>query len=262
MNQELKEYNFNSLVYLIYWDVYNGGFLIDGKSFEVEVIFFDFLVFWEVLYYFFRWNFKNLEDKEWVLLFNLKKSVYICIFLLCIEQVIKIVLVMWCLGWVDIDMVEIVNRKYYIFCECVGLNFFMDCGVNNLVCDVDEVFFWLIEIEVWFWEYVVRLKELDDEMDGDEDDGLIKWCEKKEQKGGRKCGGEKKVKIDYKFDFLESFEVLLLGVFMWMEGWLIICGEFEIKIYILYLVFVMLLIEWIEEDEVVVVVVRYFVIGE
>lgn len=41
---------------------------------------------------------------------------------------------------------------------------------------------------------------------------------------------------------------------IWMQGCLVYCFEFEFKIYMLYFVFVILLLEWSEEEEVVVMV--------
>ncbi|KAK4670104.1 tRNA (adenine-N(1)-)-methyltransferase catalytic subunit trm61 [Podospora pseudopauciseta] len=261
MNQELKEHNLNSLVHLTHRDVYNGGFLIDGKSPGAEAIFLDLPAPWEALHHLSRRNPKNPEDKEWVSPLNPKKSAHICTFSPCIEQVTKTVSAMRRLGWVDIDMVEIANRKYHTSRERVGLNLSMDRGVNNSARDVDEALSRLTEIEARFREHAARSKESDDEVDGDEDDGLIKQREKKEQKGGRKRGGEKRVKIDHKPDSPECFEALPSGVPMWMEGRLITRGEPEIKTHTSYLVFATLPIEWTEEDEAAAAA-RHPVIGE
>ncbi|KAK4177602.1 tRNA methyltransferase complex GCD14 subunit-domain-containing protein [Triangularia setosa] len=244
MNKELKEHNLDSLVHLTHRDVYNGGFLINGKSPEAEAIFLDLPAPWEALHHLSRRNPKNPEDKDWVSPLNPKKSAHICTFSPCIEQVTKTVSAMRRLGWVDIDMVEIANRKYHTSRERVGLNLSMDRGVNNSARDVDEALSRLTDIETRFREHAAKSKESDDEMDGDEDDGLIKRCEKKEQKGRKK-----KVKTDHKPASAGSVETPASGVPLWMEGRLITRGEPEIKTHTSYLVFATLPREWTDEDE-------------
>ncbi|KAK4203902.1 tRNA methyltransferase complex GCD14 subunit-domain-containing protein [Triangularia verruculosa] len=261
MNKELKEHNLGGLVHLTHRDVYSGGFLIDGKSPEAEAIFLDLPAPWEALHHLSRRNPKNPGDKDWVSPLNPKRSAHICTFSPCIEQVTKTVSAMRRLGWVGIDMVEIVNRKYHTSRERVGLNLSMDRGVNNSARDVDEALARLTEIETRFREHAAKSKESDDEMDGDDDGGLIKMREKKELKGGKRRGGEKKVKVDHKPASPESFETPASGVPLWMEGRLITRGEPEIKTHTSYLVFATLPREWTDQDEAAAAS-RYPVVGE
>ncbi|KAK3986301.1 tRNA methyltransferase complex GCD14 subunit-domain-containing protein [Cladorrhinum sp. PSN332] len=253
MKQELKEHHLDEIVHLTHRDVYNGGFLVDGKSPEAEAIFLDLPAPWEALPHLSRRNPKDPSDRTWVSPLNPKKSAHLCTFSPCIEQVTKTVSAMRRLGWVDIDMVEIANRKYHASRERVGLNLSFDRGVNNSARDVDEALARLTEIESRFREHAAKSKDSDDEMDSGNEKAAKKGG-KKSKKGGAQNG-------DAVPDNNEEEVISGSGTAPWMEGRLITRGEPEIKTHTSYLVFAILPRGWTEEDEAAAAT-KYPVIGE
>ncbi|KAK0615921.1 S-adenosyl-L-methionine-dependent methyltransferase [Bombardia bombarda] len=148
MKQELADHCLDQIVHLTHRDVYKDGFLIEGsRSPEAEAVFLDLPAPWEALPHLSRRKpegYTGLSEAagqrkegegEWTSPLNPRKSVYICSFSPCIEQVTKTVSAMRRLGWVDIDMVEIANRKYHTVRDRVGLNMPVDRGVNNSARD-------------------------------------------------------------------------------------------------------------------------------
>ncbi|KAK4225016.1 tRNA methyltransferase complex GCD14 subunit-domain-containing protein [Podospora fimiseda] len=255
MKQELKDHHLDEIVHLTHRDVYNGGFLVDGKSPEAEAIFLDLPAPWEALPHISRRNPKDPSDKTWVSPLNPKKSAHLCTFSPCIEQVTKTVSAMRRLGWVDIDMVEIANRKYHASRERVGLNLSFDRGVNNSARDVDEAIARLTEIETRFREHAAKSRDSDDEMDSDTEKGPKKGGKKNNKKGAPQNGNGVSDSNE------EGAAVSGYGTAPWMEGRLITRGEPEIKTHTSYLVFAILPREWTEEDEAAAAA-KYPVIGE
>jgi tRNA (adenine57-N1/adenine58-N1)-methyltransferase len=239
MKKELSDHGLDGLVQLTHRDVYNGGFLVDGKSPEADAVFLDLPAPWEALPHMSRRRPASLdtngaatgdEQTEWVSPLNPKKSVYLCTFSPCIEQVTRTVSAMRRLGWVDIDMVEIANRKLHTSRERVGLNLNFDRGVNNSAHDVEEAITRLAEIEARFREHAAKPRDADDDMDsGDE-------------------GAKPTAKDSATTNGTPSAEATS-GIAPWMEGRLITRGEPEIKTHTSYLVFAVLPREWKEEDE-------------
>ncbi|KAK5662965.1 hypothetical protein OQA88_6377 [Cercophora sp. LCS_1] len=230
MQQELLEHDLKGLVKLTHRDVYKDGFLVDGKSPEASAIFLDLPAPWEALPHLSRRRLKKAGDEKddgstWVSPLHPKKSVYICTFSPCIEQVTRTVSAMRRLGWVDIDMVEIANRKLHTLRDRVGLNLPLDRGVNNSPRDVEEALAHLTKIEDRFREQA-KPKGEDTEMA--EEDG----------------NDAEKTK-----DNDETDDASASNQYPWHDGRLITRGEPEIKTHTSYLVFAILPIEWIEEDE-------------
>ncbi|GAB1314227.1 tRNA (adenine-N(1)-)-methyltransferase catalytic subunit trm61 [Madurella fahalii] len=240
MKQELSDHGLDGLVQLTHRDVYNGGFLVDGKSPEADAVFLDLPAPWEALPHLSRRKpqtppgaGESPSDADWVSPLNPKKSVYICTFSPCIEQVTRTVSAMRRLGWVDIDMVEIANRKLHTSRERVGLNLSFDRGVNNSARDVEEALTRLAEIEARSREHTGRRRGADDNMDSADED------EQPAKKSDLPANGPSVVSDGEKSS----------GVPPWMEGRLITRGEPEIKTHTSYLVFAVLPMEWTEEDE-------------
>ncbi|KAL2263490.1 hypothetical protein VTK26DRAFT_6606 [Humicola hyalothermophila] len=233
MKQEITDHGLDGLVHLTHRDVYTGGFLVDGKSPEADAVFLDLPAPWEALPHLSRRKPENFTaaapsddtNGQWISPLNPKKSVYICTFSPCIEQVTKTVSAMRRLGWVDIDMVEIANRKLHTSRERVGLNLNFDRGVNNSPRDVEEALTRLAEIETRFREHAAKPRDADQDM---------------EDSDGEEAAPAEAVPAE---------EPTSSGTAPWMEGRLITRGEPEIKTHTSYLVFAVLPREWTEEDE-------------
>ncbi|KAK4122259.1 tRNA methyltransferase complex GCD14 subunit [Parathielavia appendiculata] len=239
MKQELSDHGLDELVQLTHRDVYNGGFAVDGKSPEADAVFLDLPAPWEALPHLSRrrpasshvnGSATGNEQTDWVSPLNPNKSVYLCTFSPCIEQVTRTVSAMRRLGWVDIDMVEIANRKLHTSRERVGLNLNFDRGVNNSAHDVEEAITRLAEIEARFREHAAKPRDGDEEMDSADE-----AAEPAGQNSAATNGGTPAEATS--------------GTAPWMEGRLITRGEPEIKTHTSYLVFAVLPREWTEEDE-------------
>jgi len=239
MQEEITEHGLKGLVHLTHRDVYKGGFLVDGKSPEADAVFLDLPAPWEALHHLSRRKPKKdvgeqSEGSEWVSPLHPKKSAHICSFSPCIEQVTKTVSAMRRLGWIDIEMVEIANRKLHTLRDRVGLNLQIDRGVNNSPRDVDEAIARLTDIEERFKENARPRATAEDTEMGEE--GAPKEARDVPRtiaNGKRK--GEAPTQPSVKFP--------------WQDGRLITRGEPEIKTHTSYLVFATLPIEWTPEDE-------------
>lgn len=244
MKQELADHGLDGIVQLSHRDVYHGGFLVDGKSPEAESVFLDLPAPWEALPLLSRRKPQSPNDPasendqtEWVSPLNPRKSAYICTFSPCIEQVTKTVSAMRRLGWVDIDMVEIANRKLHTSRERVGLNLNFDRGVNNSPRDVEEALTRLAEIETRFREHTGKPRgeeEDDEDMDSAGEDAVPAKKSRVAAPNGVIVPAEEQASS---------------GTAPWMEGRLITRGEPEIKTHTSYLVFAILPREWTAEDE-------------
>ncbi|KAK4453080.1 S-adenosyl-L-methionine-dependent methyltransferase [Podospora aff. communis PSN243] len=231
MQEELQEHGLKDLVHLTHRNVYKDGFLLNGKSPEADAVFLDLPAPWEALHHLSRKNPKKDDDaSEWISPLHPKKSAHLCTFSPCIEQVTKTVSVMRRLGWIDIEMVEIANRRLHTLRDRVGLSLQIDRGVNNSPRDVEEALTRLTEIEDRFREQARQLKSAGEDVEMAEDDAVPQ--EEAVRNGKRKS------------------EVPKPGPkFPWQDGRLITRGEPEIKTHTSYLVFATLPIEWSEEDE-------------
>ncbi|KAK4110622.1 tRNA methyltransferase complex GCD14 subunit [Canariomyces notabilis] len=240
MKQEIADHGLEGIVQLTHRDVYNGGFLVDGKSPEADAVFLDLPAPWEALPHLSRRKPQTSRDTSdptteagWVSPLNPQKSVYICTFSPCIEQVTRTVSAMRRLGWVDIDMVEVSNRKLHVSRERIGLNLSSDRGVNNSPRDVEEAIARLAEIESRFREHAGQPRRADDNRDSEEE----------EDQPAKKDDFGAKRDVNFAEDQSSS------STPPWMEGRLITRGEPEIKSHTSYLVFAVLPREWTEEDE-------------
>lgn len=227
MQEELTQHGLGGLVQLTHRNVYEGGFLVDGgRSPEAEAVFLDLPAPWEALPHLSRRRPTPDDGTEWVSPLHPKKSAYICTFSPCIEQVTKTVSALRRLGWVDIEMVEIMNRKLHTLRDRVGLNLQVDRGVNNSAKDVDEAIARLTEIEERFRENVRPLRGEDTEMAEDEGAPKTRAAPRTEEDAAAPA-----------------------AKFPWKDGQLITRGEPEIKSHTSYLVFAVLPVEWSDEAE-------------
>lgn len=235
MKVELSSHGLDGLVHLTHRDVYQDGFLIEGKSPEAEAIFLDLPAPWEALPHLSRSrpaNFKTKaqdETKPWVSPLNPKKSAYLCTFSPCIEQVTKTVSAMRRLGWVNIEMVEICNRRLQVFRDRIGLNLPVERGAMVAPANVAEAVARLAEIEERFKEHSKNSHNAD--------------AEKMDVDVYQKVDTSK---LDH--DAVRS-AAAAKGYKVWKEGRLITKGDAEVKTHTSYLVFAVLPREWSEEDE-------------
>ncbi|KAK0719897.1 S-adenosyl-L-methionine-dependent methyltransferase [Lasiosphaeris hirsuta] len=230
MKKELSDHALDGIVQLTHRDVYKDGFLVDGKSPEADAVFLDLPAPWEALPLLSRQR-PQLREGEageaganpWVSPLHPKKSVFICTFSPCVEQVTRTVSTLRHLGWVDIEMVEIANRKLHTARDRVGLYLPVDRGVNSSAKDIEEAITKLTEIEERFRENA-RPKQ---PADGSEP-----------AKVASKAATNGKTSVD---------EAALK--YPWLDGRLVTRGEPEIKTHTSYLVFAVLPMVWTAEDE-------------
>ncbi|KAL2157580.1 hypothetical protein VTH06DRAFT_5958 [Thermothelomyces fergusii] len=279
MKKELSDHGLDRLVRLTHRDVYTGGFLVDGKSPEADAVFLDLPAPWEALPHLSRRRPRPRSPSSadtrntapegdddgggsvggdgdgddgtagWVSPLNPRRSVHICTFSPCIEQVTRTVAAMRRLGWVDIDMVEIANRRLHASRERVGLHLNLDRGVHNSARDVEEALARLAEIEARTREHAARPRApgaaaaaADAEEDMDSADEADADADADPKTGPATATATAKNNNSNN----GSAETTTPP---WMEGRLITRGEPEIKTHTSYLVFAVLPMEWTDADE-------------
>ncbi|KAH8887376.1 tRNA methyltransferase complex GCD14 subunit [Thozetella sp. PMI_491] len=229
MKQEISEHGLDGIIRLTHRDVYKNGFGVEGENMDADAVFLDLPAPWDALPHLTRSVASAGAKKSQVSVLNPKKSVHLCTFSPCIEQVTRTVSTMRRLGWLNIEMVEIAHRKLYTARERVGLYLPADRGVNVAAKDVEEAIMKLSEIEDRTREHNAKLKvgtsggaemDLDDEVGTD-----AQSVGQNGSKGRHEPVAE------------------------WMDGQLSARGEPEIKAHTSYLVFAILPQLWTEEDE-------------
>ncbi|KAH7033460.1 tRNA methyltransferase complex GCD14 subunit [Microdochium trichocladiopsis] len=235
MQEEIEAHNLSDMVHITHRDVYNDGFLVkDGESPEADCIFLDLPAPWKALPHLTRASSKKPQDSEEIDSKTRKsplradRSVYLCTFSPCIEQVTKTVEVMRQLGWMDIEMVEVAHKRFNVMRERVGLNMPTERGTNQTAGNVDEALARLREVEDKAREFHGRTQgggadNDDDEMDVDDTKVAVNV-------NGENDGGDE-------------------GTKPWMLGRLIHRTEAEIKTHTSYLTFAVLPQEWTAEQE-------------
>ncbi|PKS10712.1 hypothetical protein jhhlp_002469 [Lomentospora prolificans] len=235
MKLELAEHGLEGIVQITHRDVYNQGFNIDGRSPKANAIFLDLPAPWEALHHLSRRRPKattseattNGSDSEpWVSPLDPDRSVHLCTFSPCIEQVTRTIEKMRELGWVDIEMVEVAQKKMHVTRERIGLNVPMERGTLQAPSDVLEAVSRLKTINARAAEY--HAKPGRPAGEGDERTEDVNINEAPET-------GE-----------LESSAP---STKPWNEGRLIHRPEVELKTHTSYLTFAVLPREWSEEEE-------------
>ncbi|GAO18353.1 uncharacterized protein UV8b_06730 [Ustilaginoidea virens] len=125
MQAEVQHHLLEGLVHVAHRDVYEEGFLIDGKSPRATAVFLDLPAPWEALHHLCRRKTLKgvrLDERpgDWESPLDPDQSAYICTFSPCIEQVTRTVAEMQTLGWADIDMVEIAHKRFNVMRDRVG----------------------------------------------------------------------------------------------------------------------------------------------
>ena len=232
MQEEIKGHYLEEMVEIRHRDIYEEGFLVDGKSPNATAVFLDVPAPWKAVRQLSRCKPQPEEgevndDAEWVSPLDPTKSVHICTFSPCIEQVTRTVTELRKLGWINVDMVEIAHRRLNVVRDRVGVNLPKEKGFNSSPADVLEAVAKLKEVSKKTQDFhegqaKPRREHLDEQMDVDSstDQENIVRC--------RKNGAEDKP---------------------WMHGRIVHRPEAEIKTHTSYLVFAILPREWSEEDE-------------
>lgn len=232
MQEEIAAHKLDELVHISHRDVYSDGFLInDGQSPEVDCIFLDLPAPWKALHHLSRSRPSEPSanaGEKWVSPLRADRSVYLCTFSPCTEQVTKTVEAMRKLGWMEIEMVEVAHRRINVMRERVGLNMPVERGTNQTAGNVDEALARLKEVESKSREFHNRTSNAnDDDMDLDE------------------VAKESEVEAVHETNGQEDDS----DVKSWMLGHLIHRTEAEIKTHTSYLVFAVLPREWSENQE-------------
>ncbi|KAI1496780.1 S-adenosyl-L-methionine-dependent methyltransferase [Biscogniauxia marginata] len=249
MQEEIKSHLLDGIVQISHRDVYNDGFLVDGQSPEADCIFLDLPAPWRALPHLSRRRpspsqlassgldpLKGTES-DWKSPLRADRSIYICTFSPCIEQVTKTIETMRRLGWVDIEMVEVLHRRINVMRERVGLNMPMERGANQAAGNVEEAVARLKEVERRFKNFHKnQCRSSRADMDGDDDDEEM--ADEYELSHGDNA-------LEVETDGDEDAS----SVKPWMLGKLIHRTEPELKTHTSYLVFAILPQEWSEEQE-------------
>ncbi|KAM0434055.1 hypothetical protein ACHAPT_004000 [Fusarium lateritium] len=231
MQEEIHNHKLEGIVKLSHRDVYNEGFLVDGISPRANAIFLDLPAPWEALHHLSRQRpgkatkDGDAETPEWVSPLDPKKSVHICTFSPCIEQVTRTIEELRLLGWTDIDMVEISHRRFNVVRERIGANLPNERG--NILAPADVT------------EAVERLKDINRKT---------KEFHKAQHQAANADGDSSAMEVDTpapstKTNGKEEDSK------PWMHGKLYHRPETDLKTHTSYLTFAVLPREWTEEDE-------------
>ncbi|KAI9898595.1 hypothetical protein N3K66_006955 [Trichothecium roseum] len=235
MQEEVKGHYLEDMVTVTHRNVYKNGFLVNGQSPKATAVFLDVPAPWEALPHLSRRRPEPKAGQEssdtWVSPLDPKKTVYICTFSPCIEQVMQTVTELRKLGWIDVDMVEVANKRFNVLRDRVGATALpKDRNYNPNPSDVTEAVRKLkennVKTQVFHGKDARELEERPaSRMDVDESGT--------DADGARKTSGAA-TPADQPTRAL---------------GRLIHRPELEIKSHTSYLVFAMLPREWTEEDE-------------
>ncbi len=234
MKKDISDHGLEGIVQLTHRDVYGDGFGVEGQDLKADAVFLDLPAPWQALPHLTRRKPPtkgvngHQEVKQWVSVLNPKKSVHICTFSPCIEQVTRTMSTMRRLGWVDLEMVEIAHRRFHTARERLGTNASYR-SVNVSAKDVEEAVMKLAEIEEKSRGHRAKESGL---KDSETDMGINEEME------------------ESAMDDVQNGPVAEADpVPEWRDGQLVIRGDPEIKTHTSYLVFAVLPQEWTEEDE-------------
>ncbi|KAI1182110.1 tRNA methyltransferase complex GCD14 subunit [Nemania serpens] len=248
IQEEVGDHLLNGLVQVTNRDVYNDGFLVDDESPEAECIFLDVPAPWRALPHLSRrkpppallasGGLEPLREtsSSWKSPLRADRAVHICTFSPCIEQVTKTVEIMRRLGWMDIEMVEVAQRRINVLREKIGLNMPPERGMNQSPRNVAEAITRLKQIEYRFKDFNKDKEDTDVNME--DINGESNYEGQNES-----LGGDTNV-MDNNADPRDAPTVK-----PWAAGRLIHRTEPEIKTHTSYLVFAILPQEWSEEQE-------------
>ncbi|KAF2212674.1 hypothetical protein CERZMDRAFT_40496 [Cercospora zeae-maydis SCOH1-5] len=206
LRREITEHALDGIVHLTHRDVCNDGFLLDDSSSpKADAIFLDLPAPWTAL--------QNLTRDGPTSPLNPENPIQLCTFSPCIEQVMATCAALRKLGWADIGMVEIQNRRIDVRRERVGLKEEGLRGVNATAANVAEA--------------LERLRQ-----------DIIPQDKKREHGG-----------VPTKAERLEQIKREAEERKLYKEGRLVHRTEPEVRTHTSYLVFAVLPRAWSEEDE-------------
>ncbi|KAJ2902209.1 hypothetical protein MKZ38_000943 [Zalerion maritima] len=253
MKKEITDHNLDGIIDLTHRDVYNGGFLVDGKSPEADCVFLDLPAPWDALPHFSRKRPETLPpvmtvengdggkntNQDWISPLNPSRSTHICTFSPCIEQVTRTIDALRKHGWVEIDMVELSHKKINVIRERIGMSIAQEKGSSQAPRDVDEAVARLKEVNAKAHDFhssgrkgtprATATANGDEEMDLDEEDEL--------DNGSTTQANE------------NDDTQLADSTPPWLQGRLVHRTESEIKTHTSYLTFAVLPQEWSEAQE-------------
>ncbi|KAI1358785.1 tRNA methyltransferase complex GCD14 subunit [Xylaria arbuscula] len=245
MREEIKDHRLGEIVQVTHRDVYNDGFLVDNQSPQAECVFLDVPAPWQALPHLSRrkptptlLNSCGLEplketSAEWLSPLRADRTVHICTFSPCIEQVTKTVEVMRRLGWMEIEMVEVAQRRINVLRERVGLDMPTERGTNQSPRNVMEAVMRLKQIDGKFKEQYNKSRQ-DPDVDMEDADAE----NNRENQNGVVDDADKDLDAGDSSTFKP-----------WTAGRLVHRTEAEIRTHTSYLVFALLPQEWSEEQE-------------
>ena len=222
LEKEIQEHGLEDIVQITHRDVCEDGFLVNGESPNAEAVFLDLPAPWLALPHLSRSQLKaeTNESKPFISPLSPTAPVQICTFSPCIEQVQRTVSVMRNFGWVDIEMVELSQKRFEIRRERIGIDNGAQRGLQSVPASVEES--------------VARLKEVEGTFKAFHESGDKPEVTKKDR--GNPNNRDK---------IIES----LVEKKVYKEGKLVHRTEPEVKTHTSYLVFAVLPQEWTAEDE-------------
>lgn len=240
LRSEIQDHGLDGIVEVTHRDVCEDGFLVDGRSPNAEAIFLDLPAPWIALQHLTRskplppdpsaesttiqveneTNGESSAPKPFISPLNPLTPVHICTFSPCIEQVQRTVSAMRKLGWVDIAMVEVSQKRLDIRRERIGIDNGAQRGLQTTPASVEEALQRLFEVEGNFKTF---------------------------HETGEKPEGRRKDKHNpnNRDKIIES----LVERKVYKEGKLVHRTEPDVKTHTSYLVFAVLPQEWSEDDE-------------
>ncbi|RDW60031.1 tRNA methyltransferase complex GCD14 subunit [Coleophoma crateriformis] len=236
--KEIQDHGLEGVVQITHRDVCEDGFLVNEESPKADAIFLDLPAPWLALPHLSRSGPPAKEEKEdaesngmdsskgkpFVSPLNPTVPVHLCTFSPCIEQVQRTVSVMRHLGWTDISMVEVAQKRIEVRRERVGIDNGQQRGIQATPANVDEA--------------LARLKEVE---------GNFQTFHGQEPTG--ETTKPKKVKREQNPNNRETIMESLVERKVYKEGRLVHKTEPDVKTHTSYLVFAILPVQWTAEDE-------------
>lgn len=243
LQQELKEHGLEGLVQVSHRDVCEDGFLVDDQSPKANAIFLDLPAPWLALPHLARSTTppskpsrgpsesamptpnggSDAPSKPFTSALDPSAPAHLCTFSPCIEQVQRTISAMRKLGWVDIEMVELAQKRLEIRRDRIGIDNGAQRGLQTTPACVDEAVTRLLEVEGSFKSY-------------------HETGERPEKSSSRK---RDKNNPNSRQKILES----LVDRKVYKEGNLVHRSEPEVKTHTSYLVFAVLPQQWTAADE-------------
>ncbi|KAK3078877.1 hypothetical protein LTS18_006392 [Coniosporium uncinatum] len=250
LQKEIKEHGLEDVVTVTNRDVYEDGFCVEGaEEPKANAVFLDLPAPWMALKHLSRSppekldlsiDQQNGDARTWRSPLDPRRTVYLCTFSPCIEQVQRTVEAMRQLGWVDIAMTELLHKRIDVRRERVGLQEEGLRGVNANPATVEEAIERLREVEARTSRFFEAQKESKSSKGAKEEADPLKAEVKHE--ATRMKPLSKKQRLDTIKEQVKERKI-------WKEGRLVHRTEPEMKTHTSYLVFAVLPRSWTQEDE-------------